>query len=109
MMVSNKPVFKVIELVDPEKLKDLPQIEILADRAPSQIPAMSQQTPTESPNGSNQSIDPRDTASTASLPRGGGEPIQSMVSRISAGSHRFPPVPALVVGLFLLVAMIIGD
>ena len=102
-MVSKKPEFKLVPNADSAKIDDLPFVEIIPDSTPS-------------PSGPRLSDSFEKEFLGSSIVGGTGHVEPEPDSRysearvIGTGMFRgYPPLPVIVVGLSLILAMLVGE
>lgn len=109
LTMADKPVFRVVDNVDPSTVKKLPQLEMMTASVSNPAPVVSNQTASKNQNGLtivDKAID--DAFSKASQ-------APDKCSSMRNGYFRpgsfvgYPPLPALIIGLFLLIIMLLGD
>lgn len=110
VMVSKKPVFKVVDSVDSSvKLEELPHLEILPDKVPDKKESVGTQSVLVKPIEKPESASPAKTVSQGKVTDSFIKGLGFLVNHEGAAFRGYPPLPVLSVGLFLLVVMFLGD
>ena len=108
-MTDKNPVFRVVKDADAPVHGDLPYLQLIPDSASSETENNSKQTASR----------PRPAISVVQKSTGSSDTNHFQASAEQPGSFAqstaqgsfvgYPPLPALVTGLFLLVFMLLGD
>lgn len=108
-MVSSKPVFKIVDNVDSTNLKDLPYLEILAVTDSNHVETHPKRSIVENLAESQKDQENESIISQSGEPCPASEPMRFSGAERSGIFLNYPPLPVFVVGLFILVAMFLGE
>jgi hypothetical protein len=110
VMVSKKPLFKVVDSVDSSvRLEDLPHLEILPEKVPDSKELGATQRVQVKPEETPGFAAPVRTVAQGKIKEPVLKGLSLMISQEGSGFRGYPPLPVLSVGLFLLVVMFLGD
>ncbi len=104
-MMDKKALFKIVEVPDASKLGDLPRLEIISTGVAKKSPT-THASAIPKPAGACNGLPENANSSDASVFQEGDAVRSDHQTQASYVGN--PPLPALVIGLFLLVYMLLG-
>ncbi len=109
-MTDKNPVFRVVKDADPAILRDLPHLELITTSASTEMKTARNNTASQKQSGTFSAKNSTDlTKEAGRVPVSDSQPSMVMQPVGESSFAGYPPLPAMLTGLFLLVLMLLGD